>query len=84
MVVRVIRVAKRFLSGAINLADSRWCNAQLDADTLTPAKEVGPGGSVRLPTQLDAAKGMLIVAFARPGLLAFYSKHDVSEAFRLI
>ena len=49
-----------------------------------PAKGIGPGGSVRLPTQLDAAKGMLIVAFARPGLLAFYSKHDVSEAVRPI
>ena len=84
MVAKVIRVAKRFLSGAINPADSRWCNAQLDANTLAPAKGIGPGGSVRLPTQLDAAKGMLIVAFARPGLLAFYSKHDVSEAFRLI
>ena len=84
MVAKVIRVAKRFLSGAINPADSRWCNSQLDAGTLTPAKGIGPGGSVRLPTQLDAAKGMLIVAFARPGLLAFYSKHDVSEAFRLI
>ena len=75
--------AKRFLSGAINPADSRWCNAQLDASTLTPTKGIGPGGSVQLPAQL-AAKGMLIVAFAQPGLLAFYSKNDVSEAFRLI
>ena len=44
MVAKVIRVAKRFLSGAIDLADSRWCNAQLDANTLTPAKGIGPGG----------------------------------------
>ena len=84
MVAKVIRVAKRFLSGAIDPADSRWCNAQLDANTLTPAKGIGPGGSVKLPTQLDASKGMLTIAFARPGLLAYYSKHDVSEAFRLV
>ena len=84
MVAKVIRVAKRFLSGAIDPADSRWCNAQLDANTLTPAKGIGPGGSVKLPTQLEASKGMLIIAFARPRLLAYYSKHDVSEAFRLV
>ena len=84
MVAKVIRVAKRFLSGAIDPADSRWCNAQLDANTLTPAKGIGPGGSVKLPTQLEASKGMLMIAFARPGLLAYYSKHDVSEAFRLV
>lgn len=81
---KVIRAAKRFLSGAIDPADCRWCNAQLDATTLTPAKGIGPGGSVRLPTQLEASKGMLTIAFAWPGLLAYYSTHDVSEAFRLV
>ena len=84
MVVKVIRVAKLFLSGAIDPADSRWCNAQLGANTPTPAKGIGPGGSVRLPTQLEASKGMHTIAFARLGLLACYSKHDVSEAFRLV
>jgi len=84
MVAKVIRVAKRFLSGAVNPADSRWCNAQLDANTLTPADGIGPGGSVKLPTQGDAGKGMVQLAMARPGLVAMYSKHDVSEAFRLL
>ena len=84
MVAKVIRVAKRFLSGAVNPADSRWCNAQLDANTLTPADGIGPGGSVKLPTQGDAGKGMLQLAMARPELAAMYSKHDVSEAFRLL
>ena len=55
MVAKVIRVAKRFLSGAIDPADSRWCNIQLNANTLTPAKGIGPGGSVKLPTQLEAS-----------------------------
>ena len=84
MVAKAIRVAKRFLSSAVNPADSRWCNAQLDANTLTPADGIGPGGSVKLPTQGDAGKGMVQLAMARPGLAAMYSKHDVSEAFRLL
>jgi len=67
MVAKVIRVAKRFLSGAVNPADSRWCNAQLDANILTPAAGIGPGGSVKLPTQGDAGKkGMVQLAMARP------------------
>ena len=81
---KVIRVAKRFLSGAVDPAGSRWCNAQLDANTVTPSDGVGSGGSVRLPTQADAARGMVTVALARPSLTAKYSKHDVSEAFRLL
>ena len=32
MVAKVIRVAKRFLSGAIDPADSRWCNAHTARD----------------------------------------------------
>ena len=84
MVAKVIRVAKRFLSGAVDPSDSRWCNAQLDANTITPSEGVGPGGSVRLPTQADASRGMVTVALARPGLTAKYSKHDASEAFRLL
>ena len=84
MVAKVICVAKRFFSGAVDPADSRWCNAQLDANAITPAKGIGPGGSVKLPTQAQAAKGMLTIAFARPGLYGKYSKHDVSEAFRLV
>ena len=84
MVAKVIRVAKRFLSGAIDPADSCWCNAQLDANTITPSDGVGPGGSVRLPTQADAARGVVTVTLSRPGLTTKYSKHDVSEAFRLL
>ena len=80
----MIRVANRFLSGATNPADGRWCNAQLDANTLTPADGIGPGGSVKLPTQGDAGTGMVQLAMARPGLAAMYSKHDVSGAFRLL
>ena len=48
MVAKFIRVAKRFLSGAVNSDDARWCNAQLDANTLTPSEGVGLGGRVRL------------------------------------
>ena len=40
MVAKVIRVAKRFLSGAVDPSDSRWCNAQLDANTITPSEGV--------------------------------------------
>ena len=61
MVAKVIRVAKRFLAGAVDPADSRWCNA-LGANTITPSGGVGPGGSVRLPTQADAARGVVTVA----------------------
>jgi hypothetical protein len=68
MVAKAIRVAKRFLSGAVDPADSRWCNAKLDASTITPAnKGIEPGGSVKLPTQAQAPKGMLTITFARPG-----------------
>ena len=84
MVAKFIRVAKRFLSGAINPADARWCNAQLDANLLTPSEGIGPGGCVRLPTQADATKQVLTVAMSRPGLPLRYSKHDVNEAFRLV
>ena len=84
MVAKFIRVAKRFLSGAVNPDDARWCNAQLDANTLTPSEGVGPGGRVRLPTQADATKMVLTVAMSRPGLPCKYSKHDVAEAFRLV
>ena len=84
MVAKFIRVAKRFLSGAINPADARWCNAQLDANLLTPSDGIGPGGCVRLPTQADATKQVLTVAMSRPGLPLRYSKHDVNEAFRLV
>ena len=44
LVAKFIRVAKRFLSGAVNPGDARWCNAQLDANTLTPSEGVDPGG----------------------------------------
>ena len=84
MVAKFIRVAKRFLSGAINPADAGWCNAQLDANLLTPSEGIGPGGCVRLPTQADATKQVLTVAMSRPGLPLKYSKHDVNEAFRLV
>ena len=83
-VEKFIRVAKRFLSGAINPAGARWCNAQLDANLLTHSEGIGPGGCVRLPTQADATKQVLTVAMARPGLPLKYSKHDVNEAFRLV
>ena len=84
MVENFIRVAKRFLSGVINPADARWCNAQLDANLLAPSEGIGPGGCVRLPTQADATKQVLTVAMSRPGLPSRYSKHDVNEAFRLV
>ena len=84
MVAKFIRVAKRFLSGAVNPDDARWYNAQLDANTLTPSEGVGPGGRVRLPTQADPTKMVLTVAMSRPGLPCNYSKHDVAEAFRLV
>ena len=84
MVAKFIRVAKRFLSGATKPADARWCNAQLDANLLTPSEGIGPGGCVRLPTQTDATKQVLTVAMSRPGLPLKYSKHDVNEAFRLV
>ena len=84
MVAKFIRVAKRFLSGAVNPDGARWCNTQLDANTLTPSEGVGPGGRVRLPTQADATKTVLTVTMSRLGLPCKYSKHDVAEAFRLV
>ena len=84
MVARFIRVAKRFLSGAVNPADARWCNAQIDANLLTPKDGVGPGGSVKLPTQKMLVTASMRLAMSKPGLPFFYSKHDVNEAFRLV
>ncbi|MAV11925.1 MAG: hypothetical protein CL861_00440 [Cyanobium sp. MED843] len=84
MVARFIRVAKRFLSGAVNPADARWCNAQLDANKITPKDGIGPGGGVQLPTQKMLTIMVLRLAMTKPGLLMFYSKQDVNEAFRLI
>jgi hypothetical protein len=70
MVAKVIRVANRFLSGTVDPSGSRWCNTQLGTNTLTPKDGVGSGGSVRLPTQAGAARGVVTVAMARPGLTA--------------
>mgnify|MGYP007000039210 len=79
MVAKFIRVAKRFLSGAVNPADARWCHASLDANELMTAKGVGPGGGVKLPTHQEMALDTIELAFWYPGIPVDYSKLDVNE-----
>ena len=84
MVCKMIRVAKRFLSGAVNPNDARFCNSQLDANKLVPSKGVGPGGGVKLPTILDVCRLILRIAHMYPGLPVLLSKYDVNSAFKLV
>ena len=84
MVCKMVRVAKRFLSGAVDVSDARFCNAQIDANKLVPSKGVGPGGGVKLPRVIDVCRLILRLAFMFPGLEILLSKYDVNAAFKLV
>ena len=75
---------KRFLSGAVDPTDARFCNAQMEANKLVPSKGVGPGGGVKLPRLIDVCRLILRLAHMYPGLPILLSKYDVNAAFKLV
>ena len=84
MLCKMIRVAKRFLSGAVDPANGRFCHAMIEANLITPSKGLGLHGRVALPTLRDVLADVFYFARMYPGLPIFQRKSDVDAAFKLL